>query len=657
MIEFIKPYLDDQEIEVLKTKSIPIDLDGEDLSGMIKSRFYHGKIFLTDKGELAIQLAVSIAKQSNYWNHPTIAIPTVSCASVWRAVKNQGHVVLMDCDETWNCRYDEESAKAKIVIYENLGGLRMDPPTENHVVIDDSAQCFDGIIGPDGTDFSIYSFGNGKQMYAGGGGILYSNKYDFPMVTVDRPPAWQKWLIHSQLNKIDEINRLRIRNGLRLIEGLKDLPWIRIPKIERNVFSKFVVFIDQGGKSFFEVRRTDEILRFMRYMYERGVQVEETYIPLHIRFPESFPEARYRDFNANRLWPEAITLPCRPNLSKFEIDQIIDAVRRFEPKTQRPPMQKQSDKSGLIFHLNNCMEDYSWIKNICVCPWCGGPLSIDFMSNTPQCIKCFKLFRISDKIPVIVRNASLHLKQIENLSIVNPNWYKSDQTAYYDGGPYKVHLNRRRTYIESVIKRIIFETKMKRFLDLGCGDGQNLRWLVHALSKSSAEIYATDYNLERLIKAISLVGESTKIFLSTFDDPCLIEGAFDLIFFNHVLEHIHDDVGALSTVYRSLSKGGHVILGVPNEGSAWWQLAYRLEPITLEETDHVNFYTGPELKAKCESVGFVVEELEYMGYGLPHWSADSFFKGVEGADDVMEQIGRKFFREQASSMYLILRKL
>jgi hypothetical protein len=82
-----------------------------------------------------------------------------------------------------------------------------------------------------------------------------------------------------------------------LIDELSDLNWLRLPSAENNVFSKFVIFIDQGRKPVFEFGRTPEILRFMKHMYANGVQVEETYIPLHVRFPKEFNDRRYKDFN------------------------------------------------------------------------------------------------------------------------------------------------------------------------------------------------------------------------------------------------------------------------------------------------------------------------------------------------------------------------
>jgi len=286
----------------------------------------------------------------------------------------------MDAGEDWNCVPDPESMKADIVLFASLSGKRMEVPErffQNQILIDDSAQCYDGTSGfRKETDYSIFSFGIGKQMAVGAGGILYSRYKNFG-IDQSNLEDWQKYLILSQLSKIKEINRLRIENALRLIDGLKDLPWLRLPDPQNHCFSKFVVFIDQGRKPFFEVTRTPEIFRFMRHMANHGVQVEETYIPLHVRFPNEFPEKRYDNFKLNGLWPEAITLPCRPNLTGVEIDQIIDSVRSFASVSIKDSLKhsgrqyplgamKPRSKNNRIFCINyqsvSLYEEQGWSK-------------------------------------------------------------------------------------------------------------------------------------------------------------------------------------------------------------------------------------------------------------------------------------------------------
>jgi SAM-dependent methyltransferase len=303
------------------------------------------------------------------------------------------------------------------------------------------------------------------------------------------------------------------------------------------------------------------------------------------------------------------------------------------------------------------LANYDWLQASCCCPSCGAPLSQEPFLDKISCRTCGAVFPALEGIPLLVEDIQGHLREIDRLTAQNPNWYKSDQVHYYDQGPYRDHLNRRRQFVSSTITSFIKEkaapTASIRMLDLGCGDGANIRWL----EPLGCNLFATDYNLARLIKARRAALPSTKIVLSHIATMPFINGYFDIVFFNHVLEHIEDDRGALKNVYRITASDGYVILGTPNEGSLWWQMAYKLEPESLAGTDHKHFYTGVGLKILCEEVGFEVKELKYMGYGLPHWSGDAVFRNIPGMDDVMEQIGNRFFADQASSMYLILRKV
>jgi 2-polyprenyl-3-methyl-5-hydroxy-6-metoxy-1,4-benzoquinol methylase len=274
-----------------------------------------------------------------------------------------------------------------------------------------------------------------------------------------------------------------------------------------------------------------------------------------------------------------------------------------------------------------------------------------------SCHTCGVGFPIFEGIPLLVANVESHLKEIDRLAAQNPGWFNSDQVRYYDEGPYRDHLRRRQQYVSHTITSLIIRKAAPpasiRMLDLGCGDGANLRWL----QPLGCNLFAADYNLARLIKTRRATPSSVKIVLTNIATRPFISGYFDIVFFNHVLEHIKDDKDALKNIHHIVASGGYVILGTPNEGSLWWQLAYKLEPESLARTDHKHFYTGDSLKNLCQEAGFEVVELKYIGYGLPHWSADAVFRSIPGIDDLMEQIGTKFFPDQASSLYLILRKI
>ena len=365
MIEFIKPYFDSEEVRVVLDKK-PFSLMSEnECRSIFAERFPDGYI-LMNSGSEAIKAITeySLKEFRGEFDDPMIAIPDVLCGSVYHAVKPFARINLMDADRSWNCIYDDNSEMAHVILFADLGGKRATPPKRKYkwqVIIEDACQCYDGIAGlRNSANYSVFSFSKGKQMYAGNGGII-----SFPNIDAGHFATWQEanypttlpWqsqLMASQLLKIDEINEKRIQNGKYLIEGLKDLEWLTLPDPKDHSFLKFTMFIHQDRISKDAIiqipGRTIEIIEFIRHMKKNNVQVEETYIPLHMRFPEQFSDKGYKDFQCDHTWIEAITLPCRPGLTEKELDQIIKSVRSFKESSfnkevQKVYIEKYSDKN------------------------------------------------------------------------------------------------------------------------------------------------------------------------------------------------------------------------------------------------------------------------------------------------------------------------
>ena len=342
MVNFLVPFFDEIETGVFNSKTIPDRASRQSLADGINNFFPGDRSVFTESGEQAIRKTVQFVKALRGWKHPSIVIPSFICGSVYRAVKDLGHVTLMDADHSLNCKEDDASQNADIVLFASLGGKRRDVPFKKNpdqILIDDACQCFDGISGfrPE-TDFSIFSFGKGKQMYAGGGGVIYSSRYplgELKRTTGEVLPDWQLFLINSQLSKINSINQRRRENGLYYLEKFSNIPWLTLPDALNHSFLKFNVFIEQGDLELWEVSRTPIMSEFFRWTASKGVEIEDTYWPLHVRFPAELNEPRYRKFEINHLWPQLVTLPCHPSLKKEDLDRVIEAVKEFQTRVQK----------------------------------------------------------------------------------------------------------------------------------------------------------------------------------------------------------------------------------------------------------------------------------------------------------------------------------
>ena len=92
--------------------------------------------------------------------------------------------------------------------------------------------------------------------------------------------------------------------------------------------------------------------------------------------------------------------------------------------------------------------------------------------------------------------------------------------------------------------------------------------------------------------------------------------SFDIVFCNHVLEHIQDDTKAMQELYRVLKPNGMGIFQIPQDLSR--EKTFEDNSITdrkerakiFGQYDHVRIY-GKDYFNKLRSIGFKVDEIDY----------------------------------------------
>lgn len=283
------------------------------------------------------------------------------------------------------------------------------------------------------------------------------------------------------------------------------------------------------------------------------------------------------------------------------------------------------------------------------CPACQAS-ALGHTADAVVCGSCGASFPAMDGIAALVRDPRAHEEELARARKVNQLWYEAEQPAE-EASPWRHHIRKRRLYLEQALRREFARrgwTKAPVVLDLGCGDGNHLPWL----AAYAGRLYGSDYNMTRLARARHLAPAATLFMADILDYPAE-DGAFDLVFFHHVIEHIPDDQAALATVRRILRPGGLLVLGTPNEGCWWWQLAYKRAPEVRATTDHVHFYTADTLTAKMESAGLAVTEVHHMGWGPPDFTLDGRWRQHKWVDDLFELVGKVALRRQASSLYAL----
>jgi len=165
-------------------------------------------------------------------------------------------------------------------------------------------------------------------------------------------------------------------------------------------------------------------------------------------------------------------------------------------------------------------------------------------------------------------------------------------------------------------------------LDLGCGFGRH----AYEVLRQGAHVVACDMAIPELrqvrdtyaamveageigvdVRSATAAGDATKL---PFPDE-----TFDRIIASEVLEHVHDDQGALAELMRVLRPGGVLAATVPAflPERICWALSNEYHA-PAEVGGHVRIYTRAELEVKMEIAG--MEPIDYhRAHALhsPYW--------------------------------------
>lgn len=150
-----------------------------------------------------------------------------------------------------------------------------------------------------------------------------------------------------------------------------------------------------------------------------------------------------------------------------------------------------------------------------------------------------------------------------------------------------------------------------RVLDMGCGGGR------HAFSvyRRGADVVALDMSekdlreVEVMFRAMELEGEvpagasATAVRGNAYALP-FADASFDRVIAAEVLEHLPDDVDAMTELARVLRPGGLIAVTVPRWGpeKVCWALSDDYHEV---EGGHVRIYRGSELVSRLKATGLV----------------------------------------------------
>jgi SAM-dependent methyltransferase len=159
-------------------------------------------------------------------------------------------------------------------------------------------------------------------------------------------------------------------------------------------------------------------------------------------------------------------------------------------------------------------------------------------------------------------------------------------------------LGRRKLFLRLIERAFPPGDRPLDILDFGCGTGAFLEHLERfgTVSAVDADPSAVAFCHTRGRSEVQLVPPGAPL---PFPD-----GAFDLVTTLDVIEHIDDDVGALTELRRVLRPGGRLLVAVPAYMFLWGKQD--------EVSHHRRRYTARTLRAALEAAGFAVDRTSYF---------------------------------------------
>ena len=155
-----------------------------------------------------------------------------------------------------------------------------------------------------------------------------------------------------------------------------------------------------------------------------------------------------------------------------------------------------------------------------------------------------------------------------------------------------------------------------RFLDVGCGSGRSLKML-------------------RFLGYTNLVGIDPYLDVTT-EEPGLrllrkgihdVDDEFDIILFNHSLEHIPWPMRTIAKAHSLLPAGGYVVLRTPVAQSFAWS-KYREHWVQLDAPRHLFIPSVTGLEKLSAANGFRLTRVIHDSSEFQFWGSEQYLRGV-----------------------------
>lgn len=197
---------------------------------------------------------------------------------------------------------------------------------------------------------------------------------------------------------------------------------------------------------------------------------------------------------------------------------------------------------------------------------------------------------------------------------LNPRPEGVDLAAFY---PEKFYAGS--NVLSKLVSDFLNDTKFKgvnvfkkcgRILDVGCGDGG----LLYVFKAHGWETYGVDISDNACQLARKKLGShvyNNSLKLCSFPDSF-----FDVVFLNHVIEHMPCPYEELSEINRILKENGFVFVYTPNVNSFQFTVSGN-NWLHLDSPRHLVLYSESSIRFLLEKIGFRVVKVNFPKFDFP----------------------------------------
>ncbi|WP_244168584.1 class I SAM-dependent methyltransferase [Mycobacterium malmoense] len=168
-----------------------------------------------------------------------------------------------------------------------------------------------------------------------------------------------------------------------------------------------------------------------------------------------------------------------------------------------------------------------------------------------------------------------------------------------------------------------------RILDVGCGGGA-------LLDRMASVGFDNLYGVDPFIAADTETPRGVPLMKRYLSE---MTGEFDLIMFNHSLEHVPDPVATLRAAYEKLAPKGACLVRLPTPSSEAWEI-YKENWVGIDPPRHIVIPSRRGMALAADRVGLRVEKTFDDSAGFQFMASEAYRRDVALTDPKIRQTFR-----------------